>query len=99
MSAIPDQRWLGFGRRPVNWIQRVVWAALAALFVVAAFFFITVALVAGAVLALVIGVRWWWILRRLRARAKASSALEGEYHVVDSPRVEARDAERSHLKR
>ena len=80
-------------------LQRVVWAALAALFVVVAFFFITVALVAGALLAVVIAVRWWWVVRRLRARARASQALEGEYHVVENPRVATREMKRSPLER
>jgi membrane protein implicated in regulation of membrane protease activity len=95
MSSIPDQRLLGSGGRGVSWIQRVVWVALAALFAVAAFFFVTVALVAGALLAMVVAVRWWWMLRRLRGRAKNSQALEGEYHVVQNPRVEAHTPESS----
>jgi len=99
MSGIPDQRLLSSGGRRVNLLQRVVWAGLAGLFVVAAFFFITVALIAGALLAVVIAVRWWWVVRRLRAHAKASQALEGEYKVVENPRDEVRGTERSRLER
>ncbi len=96
MSAGPDQRLPDSGARRVNWVQRVVVTALAAVFVVAAFFFITIALVAGALLAGVIAVRWWWMMRGLRSRAKATQALEGEYRVIDNPRVEARDSQPSH---
>ena len=72
-------------------VKRTAYAVLglcvAALFVTLAFFFITVAIVAGAVLALVIAVRWWWLMRRIRAAHKAAGPLEGEYTVVDGKRT------------
>jgi predicted lipid-binding transport protein (Tim44 family) len=65
--------------------------------VVIGFFFLTIALVAGAILALVIGVRLWWTMRKLKrdmaaagsapgggdTRAGGSEALEGDYQVVE----------------
>ena len=77
-----------------SWLQRVLLITLGAGLVIAAVFFLTLALIAGAFLALAIGVRWWWLLRRLRAQSKASEALEGEYQVVQAPRVETRTHER-----
>jgi predicted lipid-binding transport protein (Tim44 family) len=84
MSEFRNPR-LTFQGRSGGWLQRVLLAALGAVLVVAAFFFLTVALIAGAFLALAIGIRWWWIMRRLRAQAQATAALEGEYTVVERP--------------
>ena len=67
-------------------VKRIAYAvlgfAIAAVFVTVAFFFLAVAAVAGALLALVIGVRLWWVMRRMRAARKAAGPLEGEYTVV-----------------
>ena len=74
-------------QRGGNRLKRAAFAVLglcvAAVFATLAFFFITVALVAGALLALVIAVRWWWAMRRIRAAREAAGPLEGEYTVVD----------------
>ena len=50
---------------------------------VAAFFFIGIALIAGAILAGVILLRFWWIKRKLR-QAHEESYVEGEYRVVET---------------
>jgi hypothetical protein len=46
------------------------------------FFFVTVALVAGAIVALVILTRLWWVSRKLR-RAQEQTELHGEFTVVE----------------
>ena len=78
--------------RAGRWLQRVVLAIAAASFVLVAFFFLTVAVIVGTFIALAIGARLWWLTRKLRAQAKASAALEGEYVVVERER--ARELER-----
>ena len=76
-------RLLTFKARSATWLQRALLTVLGAGLVVLAFFFLTVALVAGALLALAIAVRFWWLMRRVRAEREASAALEGEYTVVE----------------
>ena len=51
--------------------------------IVVAFFFVTVALIAGALLAIGIALRWWWVVRRLRKASANSGPLEGEYVVIE----------------
>jgi predicted lipid-binding transport protein (Tim44 family) len=61
--------------------------------VIVGFFFLTAALIAGALLALVVGVRLWWTLRKLKSQMAASGrtsgtsstsgTLEGEFQVVE----------------
>lgn len=63
-------------------IERIVFFVLGLFVLVAAFFFVGIALVAGAILAAVILLRWWWIKRKLR-RAHEDSYVEGEYRVVE----------------
>ena len=65
------------------WIQRALLALAAASFALIAVFFVTVAIVVATFAAVAIGARLWWISRKLRARAKATEALEGEYTVVE----------------
>ncbi|HEY0336177.1 MAG TPA: hypothetical protein VGC70_02470 [Burkholderiales bacterium] len=65
-----------------NWAQRALWTLAGASVLVLAFLFITVALIAGSLLAIGIALRWWWIVRRLRAAHKAAAPLEAEYTVV-----------------
>ena len=83
MNSTRNPRLLAFEGRTGGWLQRAMFATLGLLVLVAGFFFLTVALVAGAILALVIAIRVWWVMRRLRAQARAASPLEGEYTVVD----------------
>jgi predicted lipid-binding transport protein (Tim44 family) len=66
-----------------NPLKRAAYAVLGVALAALAFFFITIALVAGALLALVIAVRWWWMMRRLRAARRRAGPLEGEYTVIE----------------
>ena len=77
--------------RSRSWLQQVALTVVGVAVVVVAFFFVTVALIAGALLAIGIALRWWWAVRRLRKASANSGPLEGEYVVVeradsDSPR-------------
>ena len=83
MNEFRDRRLLTVESRG-GWFQRALFALAAAGLAIVAFFFITIALIAAAFIALAIGVRWWWVLRRLRAEAKASAAIEGEYTVIEN---------------
>ena len=94
MNQLHDQRILISGPRSGNWLQRAIFVAVGAVVAVAAFFFLAVALAAGAFIALGLAVRWWWMLRRIRARAKASQAIDGEYTVVDRQTLESRPRDR-----
>lgn len=64
-------------------IGRIVFFVLGLFVLVAAFFFIGIALIAGALLAGALLLRWWWIRRKLR-QAHADSFVEGEYQVVET---------------
>ena len=64
-------------------LRTAVLALLGVTLAVLAFFFIAIALVAGACLALGIALRWWWVMRRLRAQGRAAGPLEGEYAVIE----------------
>lgn len=64
-------------------IGRIVFFVLGLFVLVAAFFFVGIALIAGTILTTAILLRWWWIRRKLR-RAHADSYVEGEYQVVET---------------
>ncbi len=64
-------------------LERILFFALGLVVLVAAFFFIGIALIAGAILAGVILLRFWWIKRKLE-RAEQESYVEGEYKVVET---------------
>jgi hypothetical protein len=83
MDAHTSSPRLSYRPAGANWLKRAAFAVLGVAFAAVAFFFITVALVAGAFLALVIALRWWWMMRRLRAAQKSAGPLEGEYTVID----------------
>ena len=70
-----------------NWLQRAVITVVGAAFIVVGFFFLTAVLIAGALLATVVAVRFWWVLRKVRKAREAAGPLEGEYTVVDSARL------------
>jgi hypothetical protein len=76
---------LSFQSRGRGWLQRTALAVGAVAVVAIAFFFITVALIAGALLATGIAIRWWWVMRRLRSARKTAGPLEGEFVVIDQP--------------
>ena len=65
------------------WAQRLLIGALGVGLVVAAAFFLVFALIAGAIVAAVVGIRLWWVMRKLRAQTKNTEALEGEFTVVE----------------
>ena len=73
-----------FAARPqAGLIERIVFFVLGLVVLVAAFFFIGIALIAGAILAAVILLRFWWIKRKLR-QAHEDTYVEGEYRVVET---------------
>jgi hypothetical protein len=67
---------------PRSWLGRVAVTLVGLTLAVAAFFFLTLALIAGTVLLGVLAVRWWWALRRIRSEQAAAAALDGEYTVI-----------------
>ena len=85
------------GAQKPGLLTRIVLGIAALGVVIVGFFFLTVALIAGALLALVVGVRLWWTLRKFKRDMAAASgspmsggprdagkdALDGEYQVVE----------------
>ncbi len=63
--------------------ERILLALLGLVVLIAAFFFIGIALIAGAVLAGVILVRFWWLKRKLSSTAQ-DEVVEGEFSVVET---------------
>jgi hypothetical protein len=63
-------------------LAQIAYAFAAIVLLVLGFFFVTVALVAGAIAALVILTRLWWISRRIHCPNTATD-LEGEFTVVE----------------
>ena len=69
-----------------GWITRILVALITLTLVVVGFFFLTVALIAGALVAAVFGARLWWMMRKLkRAQADADNAnvVDGDYRVIE----------------
>ncbi len=64
-------------------LERIVFFALGLVVLVAAFFFIGIALIAGAILAGVFLIRLWWLRRKLQ-RAAQETYVEGEYTVIET---------------
>ena len=64
-------------------LERIAFFVLGLGVLVAAFFFIGIALIAGAILAGIVLLRLWWLRRKLR-REHQDSYVEGEYTVVES---------------
>ena len=71
-----------------GWLQRVGVMLFAITVIVLGFFFLTIALVVGALLAAVIALRVWWMMRKIRSAQQASEPLEGEYTVTESAGAE-----------
>lgn len=76
--------------RPADWIEKAFLALAGLSILVLAFFFLAVALVAGALLALVIAVRGWWLTRKSR-RTTSGEIIEGEYTVIKRTRLESHE--------
>jgi uncharacterized membrane protein len=76
------QRRLTFESRRANWLERIVYTIGGLAVVVMGFFFLTVAFIVGALLALAIIARVWWIARKVK-RAQNRDIVEGEYKVVE----------------
>lgn len=82
MHDYRNVRLIGFSGRG-GWLQRALIAIVAVSLAIVGTLFLTVALIAGAFIALGVGARWWWTLRKLRRQAKAYEPLEGEYTVLE----------------
>ena len=72
---------------PRTWLARAALAVLGLAIAVLAFFFLAVAVMVGAVLAVVVALRWWWVVRKIKAARAASGPIDGEYTVVDRDRL------------
>jgi membrane protein implicated in regulation of membrane protease activity len=94
-----DRHLPGSGGSAALWLQRALFTILGAGLLVLAFFFLTVALIAGAFLALVLAARWWWFMRRIRAAREAAAPLEGQYTVLEDTAGPERRIERSNTQR
>jgi hypothetical protein len=70
-----------------TWLTRIALGVIGIAIAAMAFFFVAVALCVGAAAALVLGVRWWWHTRRLRAAARTHGPIEGEYTIVERDRL------------
>jgi predicted PurR-regulated permease PerM len=69
--------------RSRSWLQQLALTVVGVAVIVVAFFFVTVALIVGVLLAIGIALRWWWVVRRLRKASANSESLEGEYVVIE----------------
>jgi hypothetical protein len=72
-------------------LERIVFFALGLVVLVAAFFFIGIALIAGAILAGIVLIRLWWLKRKLQ-RAEQDTYVEGEYTVIETAITDQRTA-------
>ncbi|HTE13907.1 MAG TPA: hypothetical protein VK642_02405 [Burkholderiales bacterium] len=71
-------------------ITRILLSLATVVLVIVGFFFLTAALIAGTLLALVVGVRLWWAIRKLKRAqpgsvngSRGGGVLDGEYQVVE----------------
>ena len=69
---------------PTTWMGRLIATIVAAALRVAGLFFVAFALVAAAVLALVVAVRIWWVVRKLRTQ-RDNEVIEGSYSIESEP--------------
>ncbi len=90
MDPSQDPRIRILTRPQAGLVERIVFSVLGLIVLVAAFFFVGIALIAGAILAGIILLRWWWIRRKLR-QAHADSFVEGEFRVVETAITDGRD--------
>jgi hypothetical protein len=89
MENRDSQFFLTYDSRRSNWLERVLYAIGGLAVVIVGVFFLTVAIVVGAILALVIIARFWWLSRQIR-KARNRNVVEGEYEVVEHPEHEPR---------
>ncbi len=75
-----------------GWITRIAMALVTVALVILGFFFLTVALIAGALVATVFGARLWWTLRKLKRAQRemdyagtdaTATVVEGDYQVIE----------------
>jgi hypothetical protein len=75
-----------------GWITRILVTLATVALVICGFFFLTVALVVGALVALVVGLRLWWTIRKLKRTQAAmdgasgsadARVVEGEFQVIE----------------
>lgn len=90
MSEHHNPRLLSGRSSWAHWPRLVLIAALAAGLAVAGLFFFVFALIAGAVVTTAVGIRLWWLMRKLRAQTRNTGALEGQYTVIPRTRSEER---------
>jgi hypothetical protein len=69
---------------PSTIIGRVVFALVAITLAVAGLFFLAFALVAVMAIAIIIGIRFWWLRRKIRMQQN-SDVIEGSYSVESAP--------------
>jgi len=79
-----------------GWLTRILVTLVTLVLVVLGFFFLTVALIAGALVATVVGARLWWTLRKLK-RSQGditvdtdTRVVEGDYTVIEQESTVAR---------
>lgn len=75
-------------------LERIAFFSLGLIVLVAAFFFVGIALIAGVIIAGVFLIRWWWRQRKLR-RETGDTCVEGEYTVVESAIIDQRPKDNS----
>ena len=86
MFAMHDPQHTPLMPRVLSWPARVAYGLLFAAVIVVGFFFLTVALAVGAIVALVILARLWWVARALRRNAEHAE-IEGEFAVIEGREV------------
>ncbi len=77
-----------------GWITRILVTLITVALVILGFFFLTVALIAGAMVATVVGARLWWTLRTLKRAQPATTddanVVEGDYRIIEHESSDAR---------
>ena len=83
--------------RAASWTARLLYGLLLAIALVVGFFFLTVALVAGAFVGAAVLARLWWLSRAAR-QSRKQEEIEGEFAVIE-PRETVRQIETLHPER
>lgn len=74
----------------LSWAQRAAALTLVATLAVLAFFFLAVAAVVGAVIAMVLLARLWWVARK-GGKPATRGTYEGEYVVIEHSKADPAD--------